>query len=65
MTHKNCGGLVNSELAYSDSDNDYYFPYCTKCQVGVELSDIEYVKMIDQPKIPERAYDIERLRPEE
>jgi len=31
ITHKVCGGIVESELYYSDADNDYYFPVCQRC----------------------------------
>jgi hypothetical protein len=40
--HKECGGEVTSELRYSDSDNDYYFAVCEKCQTDVETKDMYY-----------------------
>src|ERR1700733_10470099 len=41
--HKACGTEIESELFYSDSAVDYYFPVCPKCQTGVEMEDIELI----------------------
>jgi hypothetical protein len=38
--HKNCGLEIESELRYSDSDNDYYFAVCP-VHGDVEMKDME------------------------
>ena len=37
--HKDCGGIVESELGYSDAERDYYFPVCLTCHATLELKD--------------------------
>jgi hypothetical protein len=42
--HKACGKPIDSELRYSDTKKDYYFPVCPTCQCDVEMKDIEFIK---------------------
>ena len=39
--HKICGEEIVSELMYSDSKEDYYYPVCYRCQVSPELAEME------------------------
>jgi hypothetical protein len=40
--HKVCGEPVDSELMYSDAEQDYYQPICNHCRVGLEMKDMEF-----------------------
>ena len=45
--HKNCGGQIQDELAYSDAENDYYFARCQKCGESPETKDREFLMTIE------------------
>ena len=40
--HKVCGTEVESDLRYSDAENDYYFPVCSKCRCDIDMKDMEF-----------------------
>ena len=42
FVHKVCGGPVERELMYSDAERDYYQAVCYRCEVSVELKDMEF-----------------------
>lgn len=51
--HKNCGGMIQDDLWYSDADHDYHFPVCETCQSQVNPRDAEFV---EDPNGPLRMY---------
>lgn len=44
-----CGTEATAELAYSDTDRDYYFPVCERCQRSLSTQDM---RLIDFRKLP-------------
>jgi hypothetical protein len=45
--HRNCGLEIESELGYSDADNDYYFPVCP-VHGSVDIRDTEAIERSTQ-----------------
>ncbi len=50
--HKDCGMEIESELRYSDSDNDYYFPVCPVHGDVSPTKDAELVDRVTRRPVP-------------